>query len=187
MTRYLILALWVVAAVDGFFNICPFPTLAGPDPDQCFNKPSEQPVTKADAERLCSQRGMKLPQPQSQGDLVLLTQFFKDNFGVVESVGHAGPGVWMDFERMQPAPTSQGEYETVRRTGTNFQTSDGQVMSQDLWRATQPGDKLDSRDEMCSAVMDITVPFVDDFQCNSESAKHFPICFTSSVNFFDTV
>ncbi|XP_075256054.1 uncharacterized protein LOC142348554 [Convolutriloba macropyga] len=100
--------------------------------------------------------------------------------GVLRSGDEAG--YWTEFKRTKPAPLENGtlssENEAIRKDRSLFSYYSTQ-MSEDFWRNDdQPGDKLDVRDEMCTAQSYPTDPAyagLDDYPCSGYQL-HYPLC-----------
>ncbi|XP_075249960.1 uncharacterized protein LOC142342499 [Convolutriloba macropyga] len=93
-------------------------------------------------------------------------------------------GFWTGYLRVQQAPEDEqgvlsSEKKAIRQNRTLFVDEMGVTAPDALWRdETQPGDKLDKRDELCTAQSHPGRPEflgIDDYSCH-EHKLHYGIC-----------
>ncbi len=136
-------------------------------------------MTFAEGEKACRDRNLWFALPGSVSRIDELAQMFRDDFNVPASPDGEGPGVWFHFRRQILAPEGFTDYQIVRKDKSLWSNPwHGGTMSASLWRADQPGDKTDERDERCCALKDVHLyNQLDDFPCDGDQyKKHFAIC-----------
>ncbi|XP_075249958.1 uncharacterized protein LOC142342497 [Convolutriloba macropyga] len=98
--------------------------------------------------------------------------------------GNGESGFWTGFVRTVSAPENQqgilsSRNKAIRQNRTLFENDFGQIVPDELWRnESQPGDKLDKRDELCTAQSYPGRPEflgIDDYSCH-EHKLHYGIC-----------